>query len=61
MRRLVEEVLAGVRADPSRGARKPRGHLAALIPLSHGLGALVTFLLAVMNRGERHDQLAAAR
>jgi manganese efflux pump family protein len=48
MRRLVEEVLAGVRADPSRGARKPRGHLAALIPLSHGLGALVTFLLAVI-------------
>jgi hypothetical protein len=46
--RLVEEVVAGARADPARGGRKPRGHLTALIPVGHGIGALVTFLLAVI-------------
>jgi hypothetical protein len=48
MARLVEEVLASVRSDPARPARKPRGHLAALIPVGHGFGAMATFLLAVI-------------
>jgi hypothetical protein len=44
--RLIEEVMAGVRADPVRTGRAG-GHLAALVPFAHGVGALVTFLLAV--------------
>jgi hypothetical protein len=48
IRRLTEEVIASVRADPSRAVAKPRGNLAALIPVAHGIGAIVTFLLAVM-------------
>jgi hypothetical protein len=48
IRRLAEEVVAGVRADPSRFTVKPRGNLAALIPVGHGMGAVVTFLLAVI-------------
>ena len=45
-RRLVDEVLAGAAApDPPPRAR---GHAAALIPASHGVLALTTFLLAVL-------------
>ena len=44
--RLVEEVLAGAAApDPPPRAK---GHAAALIPASHGVLALTTFLLAVL-------------
>lgn len=46
--RLVDEVVAGARADPAAARRQPRSHLAALIPVGHGLGALITFLLAVI-------------
>jgi len=46
--RLVEEVLASAAADPARPARA-RGHAAALIPASHGMLALTTFLLAVLS------------
>lgn len=46
--KLVDEVVASVHADPSRAAAKPRGHLAALVPVGHGIGALTTFLLAVL-------------
>ena len=43
--RLVEEVLAGAAAPvPPRA----KGHAAALIPASHGVLALTTFLLAVL-------------
>jgi manganese efflux pump family protein len=44
--RLVDEVLASAAA-----ARPPRqrGHAAALIPASHGMLALTTFLLAVLS------------
>ena len=45
--RLVEEVLTGAAADPVRRQRS-KGHAAALIPASHGLLALTTFLLAVL-------------
>ena len=46
--RLVEEVLASAAAAPDRPPR-PRGHAAALIPASHGMLALTTFLLAVLS------------
>ena len=46
--RLVEEVLASAAAAPARPPR-PRGHAAALIPASHGMLALTTFLLAVLS------------
>jgi manganese efflux pump family protein len=46
--RLVEEVLASATADPA-APRRPRGHAAALIPASHGVLALTTFLLAVLS------------
>jgi hypothetical protein len=45
--RLVEEVVTGAAADPVR-RRRSKGHAAALIPASHGLLALTTFLLAVL-------------
>jgi hypothetical protein len=48
IRRLTEEVVASVRADSSRQRAKPTGHLAALIPVGHGMGAIITFLLAVI-------------
>jgi len=43
--RLVEEVLAGAAAP---APPRTRGHAAALIPASHGVLALTTFLLAVL-------------
>ena len=46
--KLVDEVLAGVAAGPARSARRPRGHMAALLPAGHGLAALATFLLVVL-------------
>jgi manganese efflux pump family protein len=47
-RRLVEDVLARVAAGQSRSARRPRGHMAALVPFGHGLAAMATFVLAVV-------------
>ena len=44
--RLVEEVLAGAAAPAPQP--RTRGHAAALIPASHGVLALTTFLLAVL-------------
>jgi len=46
--RLVEEVLASAAADPAV-PRRAKGHAAALIPASHGMLALTTFLLAVLS------------
>jgi hypothetical protein len=48
IRKLTEEVVASVRADPSRVRAKTKGHLAALIPVGHGMSAIITFLLAVI-------------
>jgi hypothetical protein len=45
--RLAEEVVASVRAGPVP-ARKPRQHLAALVPAGHGLAAMATILLATL-------------
>lgn len=47
--RLTDDVLARSRAGaPGEGRRRPKGHLAPLIPVAHGMGALTTFLLAVL-------------
>lgn len=48
-RRLTEEVLASIPPEPPpRGRRKSRGHMMPLIPAAHGMGAVTTFLLAVL-------------
>lgn len=47
--KLADLVIAGLPADPSRFARKPKGHMAAaLIPVGHGMAAMATFVLAVV-------------
>jgi hypothetical protein len=46
--RLVENVVASVPANPSRPERKPRPHLATIVPAGHGLAAIATFLLALL-------------
>jgi hypothetical protein len=53
LQRLIEDVVASVpdggsQALPARPARKPREHLAALIPAGHGIAALATLILAVL-------------
>ena len=46
--RLVDEVIDSLPADGSRPPRKPRVYPAAVIPLGHGLGAIATFVMAVV-------------
>lgn len=46
--RLIDNVVASVPADPSRPDRKPRPHLATIVPAGHGLAAIATFLLALL-------------
>jgi hypothetical protein len=47
--RLTDDVVAQARPGVAgRDRRRPKGHLAPLIPVAHGMGALVTFLLAVL-------------
>jgi hypothetical protein len=46
--RLVDNVVASVPANPSRPERKPRPHLATIVPAGHGLAAIATFLLALL-------------
>jgi hypothetical protein len=48
MARLTEEVITSARTDPARAAAERRGNVAALIPVGHGIGAIITFLLAVI-------------
>jgi hypothetical protein len=51
LQRLVEDVVASVPAGPgerARPGRKPRQHIAALIPAGHGIAALATAVLAVL-------------
>jgi len=47
--RLVDNVVASIPADRSRPERKPRPHLATIVPAGHGLAAIATFLLAVVS------------
>jgi hypothetical protein len=46
--RLVDDVVARAPDDPVCGVRKPRGHLATLIPAGHGMAAIATILLATL-------------
>jgi hypothetical protein len=46
--RLVDNVVDSVPADPSRPERKPRPHLATIVPAGHGVAAIATFLLALL-------------
>jgi hypothetical protein len=46
--RLIDEVIASLPADGTKPARKPRVYPAAVIPFGHGLGALATFVMAVV-------------
>jgi hypothetical protein len=46
--RLVDEVLARAPEEELRAARKPRAHLATLIPAGHGIAAITTILLAAL-------------
>jgi hypothetical protein len=44
----IDEMIAGLLADPIPAARRPRLKLAPLIPVTHGFAALTTFMLAVL-------------
>jgi len=45
--RLVDDLLAGLLAVPP-APRRPKWHLAPLIPAVHGVAAIATFLLAIL-------------
>jgi hypothetical protein len=45
--KLIDDVLAGVAAGTST-ARRPKGHMAPLLPAGHGVAAVTTFLLVVL-------------
>jgi hypothetical protein len=48
-RKLIDEMIASVAADAAEAKRKkPKRYPVAVIPFAHGLGALVTFALAVV-------------
>ena len=46
--KVTDEMIAGLLADPFPASRRPRLKLAPLIPVTHGLAALTTFMLAVL-------------
>jgi hypothetical protein len=46
--RLIDEVIASLPADGTKRDRKPRVYPVAVIPLGHGLGAMATFVMAVI-------------
>jgi hypothetical protein len=48
-RKLIDEMIASLPSDAAQEARqKPKSQPAGLIPIVHGLGAVVTFALAVV-------------
>jgi len=48
-RKLIDEMIASLPAEAAKQAqRKPKSYPAGLIPIVHGLGAVVTFALAVV-------------
>ena len=44
---VTDEMIASLLAEPPAAPRRSRRHLLPLIPLTHGLGAMATFLLTV--------------
>ncbi len=47
--RLIDDVIASLPAHAPLAARKRRAYPVAVIPFGHGLGAVATFVLAVMS------------
>jgi len=45
---VTDEMIASLLADPYPARRRPRLKLLPLIPVVHGFGALITFMLAVL-------------
>ncbi|MGI8446355.1 MAG: hypothetical protein ACR2MP_04040, partial [Streptosporangiaceae bacterium] len=45
--RLIDEVIANL-PEGTKRTRKPRVYPAAVIPFGHGLGAMATFVMAVV-------------
>ena len=45
---VTDEMIADLLADPFPAARRPRLKLTGLVPVAHGLGALITFMCAVL-------------
>jgi hypothetical protein len=48
-RRLTEDVLASIPPGPPERKHPTLGHMAPLIPVAHGMGAMVTFLLVILS------------
>ena len=46
--KLIDHLIDELLADPEPAARRPLARLASLVPVGHGIGALTTFLLAVL-------------
>jgi len=47
-RKLIDDMIASLPAEAAHEAKKPKSSSAGLIPIVHGLGAVVTFALAVV-------------
>lgn len=47
-RKLIDDMIANLPAEAAQEAKKPKSSSAGLIPIVHGLGAVVTFALAVV-------------
>jgi hypothetical protein len=47
--KLIDYLIAGLLAEPQQEKTKARTRVSALIPVGHGIGALTTFLLAVLS------------
>jgi hypothetical protein len=47
-RKLIDDMIASLPAEAAQEAKKPNSSSAGLIPIVHGLGAVVTFALAVV-------------
>ena len=45
---VTDEMIASLLADPVPASRRPRVKLTGLVPVAHGFGALITFMLAVL-------------
>ena len=45
---VTDEMIADLLADPFPATRRPRLKLTGLVPVAHGLGALITFMFAVL-------------
>ena len=45
---VTDEMIADLLADPFPASRRPRLKLTGLVPVAHGLGALITFMFAVL-------------